>query len=89
MIWELFYDFVLLMLTGVNKSSEFATLVADLFATLITLMFLYLLIVFPIQLFIRGFMKWLAITTGTPTYFSFRRKFNKAPKVSRRDTGEL
>ena len=89
MIWELFYDFVLAMLTGTNAISEFATLIADLFATLITLMVLYFLIVFPIQLVIRGFIKWLSVITGTPTYFSFRRKFNKAPKFGKSNQDEM
>jgi len=84
MIWELFYDFILLMTDG----SEWATLSADILALVITLLFLYLLIVFPIQLVVRSIIRWIAIFTNTPTFYSFRRKFNKKPKYTKRELEE-
>lgn len=85
MIWEIFYDFILLMLVGENAGSEWATLSADILALLITLLILYMLIMFPIQLFIRGIIRWVAIITGTPIFYSFRRKYNKKPKYSKQE----
>ena len=81
MIWELFYDFILLMTDG----SEWATLSADILSLVITLLILYMLIIFPIQLFIRGFIRWIAIFTNTPTFYSFRRRFNKKPKQTKEE----
>ena len=79
MIWEIFYDFILLMTDG----SEWAILSADILSLVITLLILYLLIIFPIQLFIRSFIRWMSIITNTPTFFSFRRRFNKKPKQTK------
>jgi hypothetical protein len=84
MIWELFYDFILLMTDG----SEWATLSADILSLMITLLILYMLIIFPIQIFIRGLIRWIAIVTNTPTFYSFRRKFNKKPKYTKRELEE-
>lgn len=88
MIWELFYDFILLMLETETAGSEWATLSADILALLITLLILYMLIMFPIQIFIRGLIRWIAIITNTPTFYSFRRKFNKKPKYTKRELEE-
>lgn len=85
MIWELFYDFILSMLETETAGSEWATLSADILALLITLLILYMLIMFPIQVFIRGFIRWVAIITGTPIFYSFRRKYNKKPKYSKQE----
>lgn len=85
MIWELFYDFILLMLETETAGSEWASLSADILALVITLLILYMLIVFPIQLFIRGLIRWIAIITGTPTFYSFRRRFNKKPKQTKQE----
>ena len=81
MIWELFYDFILLMTDG----SEWATLSADILALVITLLFIYFLVIFPLQLIIRSIIRWISIFTATPTFYSFRRKFNKKPKYSKRE----
>jgi hypothetical protein len=89
MIWELFYDFILLMLETETAGSEWATLSADILSLIITLMILYLLIIFPIQFFIRGLIRWIAIITGTPTFYSFRRKYNKKPKFTKRELQEM
>jgi positive regulator of sigma E activity len=89
MIWELFYDFILLMLETETAGSEWATLSADILSLIITLMILYILIIFPIQLFIRGMIRWFAIITGTPTFYSFRRKYNKKPKYTKRELQEM
>ena len=85
MIWELFYDFILLMLETETSGSEWATLSADILALVITLLILYMLIIFPIQLFIRSLIRWISIITGTPTFFSFRRRFNKKPKQTKEE----
>jgi positive regulator of sigma E activity len=85
MIWELFYNFILSMLETETAGSEWATLSSDILALLITLLILYMLIMFPIQLFIRGVIRWVAIITGTPVFYSFRRKYNKKPKYSKQE----
>lgn len=85
MIWELFYNFFLLMLETETAGSEWATLSADILALLITLLIIYMLIAFPIQFFIRGLIRWIAIITGTPIFYSFRRKYNKKPKYSKQE----
>jgi hypothetical protein len=89
MIWELFYNFFLLMLETETAGSEWATLSADILALLITLLILYMLIAFPIQLFIRGFIRWVAIVSGTPVFYSFRKKYNKKPKYSKQELEEM
>jgi uncharacterized protein HemY len=89
MIWETFYDFILLMLVGDNAGSEWATLAADILSLLITLLILYMLIMFPIQLIIRGVIRWVAIITGTPIFYSFRRKYNKTPKYTKKELYDL
>jgi hypothetical protein len=88
MIWELFYDFILSMLETETAGSEWATLSADILSLMITLLILYMLIMFPIQIFIRGMIRWFAIITNTPTFYSFRRKFNKKPKYTKRELEE-
>ena len=88
MIWELFYDFILSMLETETAGSEWATLSADILSLLITLLILYMLIIFHIQLFIRGLIRWIAIIKNTPTFYSFRRKFNKKPKYTKRELEE-
>jgi hypothetical protein len=88
MIWELFYDFILSMLETETAGSEWATLSADILSLLISLLILYMLIIFPIQIFIRGMIRWFAIITNTPTFYSFRRKFNKKPKYTKRELEE-
>jgi hypothetical protein len=85
MIWEIFYDFFILMTDG----SEWATLSADILALTTTLLILYMLIMFPIQIFIRGLIRWFAIITDTPQFYSMRRKYNKAPKKNKRELEEL
>lgn len=89
MIWETFYDFILLMLVGDNAASEWASLSADILALLITLLILYMLIMFPIQIMIRGTIRWFAIITGTPIFYSFRRKYNKKPKYNKKELLDL
>jgi hypothetical protein len=88
MIWELFYNFILSMLETETAGSEWATLSADILSLMITLLILYMLIMFPIQIFIRGMIRWFAIITNTPTFYSFRRKFNKKPKYTKRELEE-
>jgi len=85
MIWELFYNFFLSMLETETAGSEWATLSADILALLISLLIIYMLIAFPIQLFIRGMIRWFAIITNTPIFYSFRRKYNKKPKYSKQE----
>jgi hypothetical protein len=89
MIWELFYNFILSMLETETAGSEWASLSADILALVISLLILYMLAVFPIQLFIRGLIRWVAIITGTPVFYSFRRKYNKKPKYSKQELEEL
>jgi hypothetical protein len=88
MIWEIFYDFILAMLETETAGSEWATLSADILSLLITLLIIYMLIMFPIQIFIRGMIRWFAIITNTPTFYSFRRKFNRKPKYTKRELEE-
>jgi len=88
MIWELFYNFILSMLETETAGSEFATLSADILSLIISLLILYMLIIFPIQIFIRGMIRWFAIITNTPTFYSFRRKFNRKPKYTKRELEE-
>ena len=88
MIWELFYDFILSMLETETAGSEWASLSADILSLLISLLIVYMLIMFPIQIFIRGMIRWFAIITNTPTFYSFRRKFNKKPKYTKRELEE-
>jgi hypothetical protein len=88
MIWELFYDFILLMLETETAGSEWAILSADILALIITLLILYMLIMFPLQIFIRLMIRWFAIITNTPTFYSFRRKFNRKPKLTKREREE-
>jgi hypothetical protein len=89
MIWELFNEFILSMLQTETSGSEWATLSADILSTLITLLILYLLIIFPIQFFIRGMIRWFAIISGTPVFYSFRRKYNKKPKYTKKELQEM
>ena len=89
MIWELFYNFFLYMLETETAGSEWATLSADILALVITLLILYMLVVFPIQLFIRGLIRWVAIITGTPIFYSFRRKYNKKPKYTKQELTDM
>lgn len=88
MIWELFYNFILSMLETESAGSEWASLSADILSLLISLLILYMLVMFPIQIFIRGMIRWFAIITNTPTFYSFRRKFNKKPKYTKRELEE-
>lgn len=88
MIWELFYDFILSMLETETAGSEWASLSADILSLLISLLILYMLVMFPIQIFIRSMVRWFAIITNTPTFYSFRRKFNKKPKYTKRELEE-
>jgi hypothetical protein len=76
MIWEPVYDFIFAILEG----SEFAILVADITALIFTMMIFYFLILFPIQLFVRTTIRMIAAATGTPAWFSLKKKYNKAPK---------
>jgi hypothetical protein len=76
------------MLETETAGSEWATLSADILSLMITLLILYMLIMFPIQIFIRGMIRWFAIITNTPTFYSFRRKFNKKPKYTKRELEE-
>ena len=88
MIWELFYNFILSMLETESAGSEWASLSADILSLLISLLILYMLVMFPIQIFIRGMIRWFAIITNTPTFYSSRRKFNKKPKYTKRELEE-
>jgi hypothetical protein len=76
------------MLETETAGSEFATLSADILSLIISLLILYMLIIFPIQIFIRGMIRWFAIITNTPTFYSFRRKFNRKPKYTKRELEE-
>jgi positive regulator of sigma E activity len=89
MIWELFYNFFLYFLETETAGSEWATLSSDILALLITLLIIYMLIAFPVQLFIRGLIRWVAIITGTPIFYSFRRKYNKKPKYSKQELEDM
>ena len=46
MIWELFYDFILSMLETETAGSEWATLSADILSLLITLLILYMSLIY-------------------------------------------
>jgi hypothetical protein len=76
MIWEPFYDFVFAILEG----SEFATLIADITSVIFTMMIFYFLIIFPLQLFIRTTIRIVAAATGTPAWYSLKKKYNRPPK---------
>lgn len=76
MIWEPVYDFVYAILLG----SEFASLVADITAVIFTMMIFYFLIFLPIQLFVRTTIRMIAAATGTPAWYSLKKKYNRAPK---------
>lgn len=76
MIWEPVYDFIFAILEG----SEFATLIADITALIFTMTIFYFLIILPIQITVRTTIRMIAAATGTPAWFSLKKKYNKAPK---------
>jgi hypothetical protein len=76
MIWQVFYDFIFTLLEG----SEFAVLISDLFALFVSLIFIYLIIVIPVQIFIRWVIRFISALTDTPMFYSMKKRYNRAPK---------
>lgn len=76
MIWEPVYDFIFAILEG----SEFAILVSDITALTFTMMIFYFLVLLPLQVFVRFTIRTLALASGTPAWYSLKKKFNRPPK---------
>lgn len=76
-LWSVFYDFFIALLTG----SEFDTLTADLLALVLSLMVIYLIIILPLQLLIRYIVRFISSLSGTPAFYSPKKKYNKPPKL--------
>jgi len=76
MIWQVFYDFFYELFVG----SEFAVLISDLFALFLSLLIVYLIMVIPIQIFIRWVIRFISSLTDTPMFYSMKKRYNRAPK---------
>ena len=76
MIWEIFNDFFYTLVEG----SEFALLTADLFSLFLSIMVIYMIVALPIQIFIRWVIRFISAVSNTPTYYSLKKRFNRAPK---------
>jgi hypothetical protein len=75
-LWETFYDFFFYLLEG----SEFAILIADLLALTLSMIVIYLIIILPLQLLIRFIVRGVASLSGTPSFYSTKKKYNKPPR---------
>jgi hypothetical protein len=76
MIWQVLYDFIFALLEG----SEFAVLLSDLFALFVSLIIIYLIVALPIQIFVRWVIRFISSVSNTPTFYSLKKRYNRAPK---------
>jgi hypothetical protein len=76
-LWSVFYDFFIALLSG----SEFDSLAADLLALALSLIVIYLIIILPLQLLIRYIVRLVSSLSGTPAFYSTKKKYNKPPKL--------